>query len=259
MINKRDKKTFLGVITARGGSKRLPAKNVLDLAGKPLIGWTIDAALESKYIDELIVSTEDEEIADISKTFGANVPFMRPKELSADNVHPVEVVIHAVNYFLNEHKKEFDYVLFLQPTSPLRNEHDIDKAIEFLYSSKADAVISVCEAEHSPLWYNILPEDLSMKNFLRDDLKAKMSQDLPMYYRVNGAIYLCKTKRLLKENTFFLKDNIFAFLMDVKRSVDIDSLVDFKLAEILMQTNMKNVYPELVTQFRRNKYRGGQK
>lgn len=236
-MNKLDERTFLGVITARGKSKRLPNKNVLDLAGKPLIGWTIEGALKSRYINELVVSTEDVEIAEISKSYGANVPFMRPKELGADNVHPAEVVIHAVNYFINEQKKEFEYVVLLQPTSPLRNEHDIDKAIEFLYSTKADAVVSVCEAEHSPLWYNTLPENLSMKNFLRDDLKGKMSQDLPTYYRVNGAIYISKVKRLLKENTFFLKDNIFAFLMDVKKSVDIDSLVDFKLAEILMQTN----------------------
>ena len=236
-MNKLDERTFLGVITARGRSKRLPSKNVLDLAGKPLIGWTIEAALKSRYIDELIVSTEDVEIAEISKSYGANVPFMRPKELGADNVHPAEAVIHAVNYFINEQKKEFEYVVLLQPTSPLRNEHDIDKAIELLYSTKADAVVSVCEAEHSPLWYNTLPENLSLKNFLRDDLKGKMSQNLPTYYRLNGAIYICKAKRLLKEKTFFLKDNIFAFLMDARKSVDIDSLVDFKLAEILMQTN----------------------
>jgi len=238
-MNKRDKGTLLGVITARGGSKRLPAKNVLDLAGKPLIAWTIEAGLKSRYIDELIVSTEDEEIAEISKNYGANVPFMRPKELSADNVHPVEAVINAIKYLLNEQKKEFEYVLMLQPTSPLRNGHDIDKAIEFLFSKKADALVSVCEAEHSQLCYNTIPENLSMKNFLRDDLKSKMSQDVPTWYRVNGAIYISKTKKILEEGTFFLKDNIFAFLMDVKSSVDIDSLVDFKLAEILMQTNTK--------------------
>ena len=239
MMNNVDKRTFLGVITARGGSKRLPTKNVLDLAGKPLIVWTIEAALKSRYIDEFIVSTEDVEIAEISKNYGANVPFMRPKELSADNVHPAEVVIHAVDYFITEQKKEFEYVLLLQPTSPLRNENDIDNAIEFLYSTKADAVVSVCEAEHSPLWYNTLPENLSMKKFLRDDLKGKMSQDLPTYYRVNGAIYISKVKRLMVEGTFFLRDNIFAFLMDVNKSVDIDSLIDFRLAEILMQTNTK--------------------
>jgi len=239
MMSKLDERTFLGVITARGGSKRLPAKNVLDFAGKPLIGWTIEAALKSRYIDELIVSTEDIEIAEISKSYGANVPFMRPKELSSDDVHPAEAVMHAVRYFTSEEKREFDYVLMLQPTSPLRNEDDIDKAIEFILSMKADAVVSVCQAEHSPLSYNTLPESLSMNNFLRDDLKVKMSQDLPTYYRVNGAIYISKTKRLLEEATFFLKDNIFAFLMDVKKSVDIDSLFDFELAEILMQTNMR--------------------
>ncbi len=234
---KLGEKTFLGVITARGESKRLPQKNILDLAGKPLIGWTIEAALRSKYIDEVVVSTDDAEISEISKNFGAEVPFMRPKELSIDNTPSADVVIHAVNYYINEQKKEFDYVMLLQPTSPLREAHDIDKAIEFLYSKEADAVVSVCEAEHPPLWSNTLPENLSMKNFLRDDLKSKVSQDLPIYYRINGAIYICNTKKLLEESTFFLKDNIFAFLMDAEKSVDIDSLMDFKLAEALMQTH----------------------
>ncbi len=236
-MDKFDEKTFLGVIAARGGSKRLPRKNILDLAGKPLIGWTIEAALKSKYIDEVVVSTEDSEISEISKNFGAEVPFMRPKELSIDNTPSTQVVIHAVNYYVNEQKKEFDYVVLLQPTSPLREAHDIDKAIEFLYSKEADAVVSVCEAEHPPLWSNTLPENLSMKNFLRDDLKSKVSQDLPTYYHINGAIYICKTERLLKESTYFLKDNIFAFLMEAEKSVDIDSLIDFKLAEALIQTH----------------------
>ena len=231
--------SFLGVIPARGGSKRLPGKNIRLLDGKPLINYTIQAALKSRYIDEVIVSTEDKEIAEMSESCGANVPFIRPKELSSDNMHPVEAAIHAVNYFITEQKKEFEHVLMLQPTSPLRNEHDIDKAIEFLHSKKADAVVSVCEAEHSQLCYNTLPENLSMRDFLRDDLKSKMSQDVPMLYRVNGAIYISKTRKLLKEGTFFLKDNIFAFLMDMKKSVDVDSLIDFKLAEILMQTRTK--------------------
>lgn len=232
-MDKRDKRTFLGVIPARGGSLRLPKKNVLDFVGKPLIGWTIEAALKSRYINQVVVSTENVEIAEISITCGANVPFMRPKELSADSVHPAEVVKHAVNYYINEQKKEFEYVLMLQPTSPLRDEHDIDRAIEFLYSKQADAVISVCEVAHSPLWYNTLPENLSMKNFLRDDLKSKMSQDLPTYYRLNGAIYICKVQKLLEEGSFFLKDNIFAFVMDTTKSVDIDSVIDFKLVEVL--------------------------
>ncbi len=234
-MGKLDGIKILGVVTARGKSKRLPRKNILDLAGKPLIGWTIEAALKSKYIDEVVVSTEDSEISEISKNFGANVPFMRPKELSDDSIHPAEVVKHAVNYCINDQEKEFDYVVLLQPTSPLRDAHDIDKAIELLYSKRADAVVSVCEAEHPPLWSNTLPENLSMKNFLKDDLKNRVSQDLPTYYRINGAIYICSIKKILEENTFFLKDNIFAFLMDAEKSVDIDTPIDFKLAEVLMR------------------------
>lgn len=238
-MNKIEGKTFLGVIPARGGSKRLPNKNILNLADKPLIGWTINAALKSKYINEVIVSTENPTIANISKTYGANIPFIRPKELSADSVHPVKVVIHAVNYYKNKLKKEFDYVLLLQPTSPLRDEKDIDMSIEFMHEKNADSVISVCKTNHPPHWYSTLPENFSMKNYLKDDLKNKMSQDFPTYYCLNGAIYICNTERLLEEKTFFLKDNIFAFLMDIKNSVDIDSLIDLKLAEALIQINKK--------------------
>lgn len=236
-MGKLDEKTFLGVIAARGESKRLPKKNIFDLAGKPLIGWTIEAALKSKYVDEVVVSTDNTEIAEISKNLGAKVQFIRSKELSTDSTPSTQVVIHAVNYYLDEQKKEFDYVMLLQPTSPLRDEHDIDKAIEFLYSKKADAVVSVCEAEQPPLWSNTLPENLSMKNFLRDDLKNKVSQDIPTYYRINGAIYICKITKLLEEGTIFLKENIFAFVMEAEKSVDIDSLMNFKLAEALMQTH----------------------
>ena len=144
-------KTVLAVIPARGGSKRLPRKNCLLLQGKPLIVYSIEAAKESVYIDEVVVSTDDEEIASLARQAGASVPFLRPAELSTDEASSVDVVAHALNYYQVNEKKLFDYVVLLQPTSPLRTAAHINQALELLKEKKADAIVSVCEAEHSPL------------------------------------------------------------------------------------------------------------
>jgi CMP-N,N'-diacetyllegionaminic acid synthase len=227
-------KTFLAIIPARGGSKRLPKKNILDLNGKPLIAYSIEAGLTSKYIDHVSVSSDSEEVLSISKKFGAQV-VKRPSELADDKATTYDSIVHAI-----EKSKRHDYIVLLQPTSPLRNAQDIDEAIELLSHRNADAVISVCEAEHSPLWSNILPENGDMKNFLRDEVKNKRSQDLERYYRVNGAIYICKTDRLLAEKTFFIKDKCIAYKMDRESSVDIDDKIDFALAEILVVSNSQS-------------------
>ena len=227
MINN---KKILAIITARAGSKRLPNKNILDLAGKPLIAWTIDEAKKSKYIDKLIVSTDSEKIAEISKKYGTEVPFMRPKELADDNATSIDVIKHAIEFL---GKDKFDYILLLQPTSPLRTIDEIDNAIEML-DDNTKAVVSVCETEHSPLWSNTLPEDLSMKNFIRSEVKNKRSQDLPKYYRLNGAIYIAETKYFYKNNGF-LGDKTKAYIMPQQSSIDIDSEIDFKLCEILIK------------------------
>lgn len=225
-------KTFLAIILARGKSKRLPRKNILDLAGKPLIAWSIEAGLDSKYIDKVTVSSDDEEILNISKQFGAET-LIRPDELANDTATTFDALKHTI-----ENIKVHDYVVLLQPTSPLRNAQHINEAIELLITKNADAVVSVCEMDHSPLWSNTLPKNGNMKGFLRDEVLNKRSQDLEKYYRINGAIYICKTEKLLEEKSFFLKDNIFAYKMDKKNSVDIDEEIDFKIAEVLM--NEKN-------------------
>jgi len=221
-------KKYLAIIPARGGSKRLPNKNILFLNGKPLIEWTIQAAKKSKYIDNIIVTSDSDKILEIAKHNDV-LALKRPQELATDYATTVDVIKHVLTEF-----NEYEYIVLLQPTSPLRNEKHIDEAIEMLETKKADAVVSVCEMEHSPLWSNILHSDLSMKNFLREEIKNKRSQDLEKYYRLNGAIYICKKDKFLQENTLFLKDNIFAYIMDRKSSVDIDDEVDFKLAEVLI-------------------------
>ena len=221
-------KTFLAIIPARGGSKRLPRKNILDLCGKPLISWSIEAALKSKYISKVVVSSDDEEILNISSNFGADI-IKRPYELANDTATTFDAIKHTINNL-----EKYDYIVLLQPTSPLRNEKHIDEAIELLEEKQADAIVSVCEMDHSPLWSNTLPKDGNMNNFLRDEVLNKRSQDLEKYYRVNGAVYICKTDKLLENKSFFLKDNIFAYIMDRKSSIDIDEEVDFEIAKVLI-------------------------
>ena len=225
-------KTFLAVILARGKSKRLPRKNILDLSDKPLIAWSIEAGLKSKYIDKLVVSSDDEEILEIANKFGSDT-LKRPDELAGDTSTSLDAIKHSITSF-----ERYDYVMLLQPTSPLRNDKHIDGAIELLGQKDADAVISVCETSHSPLWCNTLDDNLSMTSFLKDEVLNKRSQDLEKFYRLNGAIYLCKTEKLLKENSFFLKDNIFAYVMDRKSSIDIDEQIDFELARLYMRHNL---------------------
>ena len=225
-------KTFLAIIPARGGSKRLPRKNVLDLCGKPLIAWSIEAGLNSKYIDKVVVSSDDDEILEISKKFGAET-IKRPDELASDTATTFDAIKHTI-----DNLEKYDYIVLLQPTSPLRNEKHINEAIELLENKNADAVVSVCEMDHSPLWSNTLPQDGKMNNFLRDEVLNKRSQDLEKYYRLNGSIYICKTEKLLKNKGFFLKDNIFAYTMDRESSVDIDEEIDFRIVKALLSKDL---------------------
>ncbi|MDK2821914.1 MAG: hypothetical protein PWP31_1879 [Clostridia bacterium] len=225
----------LAIIPARGGSKRLPEKNLLNLAGKPLISWTIEAAKESKYIDKIVVSSDDEKILDVAERYNVYV-IKRPEELATDSAKTIDVVKHAISIL----EKNFQYVLLLQPTSPLRKSRQIDEAFELLIKKDADAVISVSPVDHPVQWCNALPEDLSMKNFLNSEVMDKRSQDLPVYYRLNGAIYIAKTEKLIQQNSFFLKDNVFAYIMDRESSIDIDDWIDFRLAEVLIERGRVN-------------------
>lgn len=221
-------KTFLAVIPARGGSKRLPRKNILDLQGKPLIVYSIESGKNSKYIDRVIVSSDDDEILKMSKKFGAGI-IKRPNELASDIATSFDTIKHTI-----ENVKDYDYIILLQPTSPLRNSNHIDEAIELLENRNADAIISVCKMGHSPLWSNTLDNSLSMKGFLKNEILNKRSQDLETCYRLNGAIYICNTDKFLEEGSFFLEKKIFAYIMDKKSSIDIDEEYDFKIAEVFI-------------------------
>ena len=230
-------KTILGLIPARSGSKGLPRKNIRPLSGKPLIAWTIEQALEGKYLDRVVVSTDDKEIAEISKKYGAEIPFIRPKELAEDNAKGIDVVLHTIDWFReNDKRKQYDLIMLLQPTSPFRVTEDINKAIKLLFLKEAKAIVSVCEVNHHSLWTNTLPKGGCMKDFIGKEIMNKNRQELPVFYRLNGAIYLAYCKYLQKQKSFFGKKT-FAFIMPKTRSVDIDNEVDLKLAEILMKND----------------------
>jgi N-acylneuraminate cytidylyltransferase/CMP-N,N'-diacetyllegionaminic acid synthase len=225
-------KRFLGIVPARGGSKGLTRKNIALLLGKPLIAWTLEQALASNYLDKVIVSTDDKEVADVSKKYGAEVPFLRPKSLATDNAVVIDAILHAIDW-LEKHNDNYDLVMLLQPTSPLRTKEHIDKAIELLFLKKAQSIVSVCEAEHHPYLMNTLPLDGCMKDFLKAEVYGKNRQDLPIFYRLNGAIYLAYVSYLKVNNSFF-GDKTYAFIMPRECSVDIDDELDFQIAELLL-------------------------
>jgi len=227
-------KTILAIIPARGGSKRLPNKNILELDGKPLIAWSIEEGLKSKYIDKVVVSSDSEDILNISKKFGADI-VKRPDKLASDTATSFDAVKHTIENV----DGKFDFVILLQPTSPLRTQKHIDEAFILMSKKKADAIISISELDHSPLLSNTLPNDGSMDNFLNKSLINKRSQDLKKYYYLNGAVYICKVDVLMKEKTFFINDNIFAYKMGRENSVDIDNITDFRFAEYLMTEKNK--------------------
>ena len=225
-------KTILGLIPARGGSKGLSRKNIKLLLGKPLVAWTTEQALASKYLDRVVVSTDDKEIAEISKKYGAEVPFIRPIELASDETRGINVVLHAIDW-MEKNDRQYDLLMLLQPTSPLRRSEDINKAVELLFSKEAKAIVSVCEVDHHPFWANTLAEDGCMKDFIRKEIMNKNRQELPVFYRLNGAIYLTYCNYIKKRKSFFGKET-FAYIMAREISIDIDSGLDLKLAETIM-------------------------
>lgn len=225
-----EKDNILAVIPARGGSKGLPGKNIKLLNGKPLIAYTIEAALESGIFDKVIVSTDDNEIAEVARKYGAELPFMRPKELSGDEVSSDDVILHALNFF-REKGQVFNYVCKLQPTSPLRTANHIRGAYDMMRDRNANYIVSVCECEHSPLWAGVLDADLKLENFIKEENKIACRQSLDIYYRLNGAIYLGKVESFMQEKNFLGKGSI-AYIMKQEESIDIDTELDFKIAEV---------------------------
>ena len=220
------------VIPARSGSKGLKDKNIKELNGKPLLSYSIKAAKEAKLFDEVMVSTDSEKYAEIARCFGANVPFLRSETNSGDRAGSWDVVLEVLCRYL-EKGENFDSVCLLQPTSPLRTAQDITGAYKLLEEKQADAVTSVCEVDHSPLWTMTLPENLSMAEF-RKKANDRPRQQLPTCYRLNGAIYIRKIE-YDKDGICLLENNEFAYIMPREHSVDIDTELDFIFAEAIMK------------------------
>ena len=222
----------LAIIPARSGSKGLVDKNIRILAGKPLIAYSIEAALQSEMFDTVMVSTDSEIYADIARKYGAVVPFLRSEKTSSDIASSWDAVAEVLQNF-HDVGMDFDSFMLLQPTSPLRTKYNIRDAYNVLIEKHAKSVISLCEVDHSPLQCNTLPTTLSLEGFIREDVKGKRRQDMPIFYRFNGAIYLALVD-YFAENHDIYREACYAYIMDKHDSIDIDDEYDFAFAETII-------------------------
>ena len=225
---------MLAIIPARGGSKGLPGKNIKILAGKSLICHAIDEAKKSKYIDKVVVSTDDESIAHAAIECGAECPFLRPEHLASDDALVNDTYIYMLEKLSTEYEIDIPEFMVLQPTSPLRTVNDIDGAIELFREKNADSVISYTEEIHPVSWHKFLDENLHFIDIF--DQKMANRQELRKSYYPNGAIYIFKKEIIFQEKWY--TDKSFAYLMPRLRSVDIDTIDDFMYAEYLLNSKL---------------------
>jgi N-acylneuraminate cytidylyltransferase/CMP-N,N'-diacetyllegionaminic acid synthase len=230
---------ILGLIPARAGSKGIPNKNIRPLAGKPLVEHTMDSAIEAHergVLTKIIVSTDCPTVAGVARSKGLEVPFVRPAELATDEARIGEVAIHALDFLRDEMGEEFDALMLLQATCPLRNSNDIEAAVKLFTNEEADNVVSMCEVEtHHPFYMYTIDTDGSPSMFSEDAAEFARRQEFPKVYERNGAIYLIKTELLRKHRSFYFGENIKALIMPEKRSVNIDRLMDLRLAEVILK------------------------
>lgn len=220
-------KKVLAVVAARGGSKGLPRKNVLDCAGKPLIAWTLEAARGSRFVDRAIVSSDDDEILAVARRCGGDVPFTRPAALAADDAPMDAVVAHALDAV-----GSYDICVLLQATSPLRTADDIDGALQKMAETSATSVVSVTSPTKSPYWMYTLDERETLNPLFPAFADAKRRQDLPAVFVLNGAVYAVDVAWFRQHRVFVDADTI-AYRMPGERSVDVDTEMDLVLADAL--------------------------
>lgn len=223
--------SVLGVIPARGGSKGIPDKNIRDLHGKPLIAYTIEAALESRNIGRVVVSTDNPLIAQVARDLGAEVPFMRPASLAVDDTPMLPVLGHALQT-LNTAGGHFDTVVCLQPTSPLRKARQIDEALDLFSKSPYPALVSVCRVRESPYWMLEVENGIG-RPFIEGSWASHARQQLPVLFRLNGAIYVFSLETATTRDT--LPGEVSVYEMEALSSTDIDSEADWALACALME------------------------
>ncbi len=222
----------LGLVTARGGSKGLPGKNLRLLGGRPLIAWTLSAARGSRCISRVVVSTDDPEIARVSREWGGDAPFLRPAELAGDASPHIDVVLHALEWLAERQGYVPDWVVLLQPTSPFRTSDDIENAWRVARETGAPAVVSVVETHDHPYLARRIGPDGVLEEFVRTDLAYLRRQDLPKAYALNGAIYACRRDDLMGERTFE-PAGARGYEMPPERSMQIDTAWDFRLCELI--------------------------
>ena len=232
-------KKILAIIPARGGSKGIPKKNIIEVGGKPLIYYTIDCLSSSKYVDKTIISTNDLEIKKVAENYinryGKNVeiPFIRPEELAKDTSKTIESMVHAVDWLKENREEEYDYILLAQNTVPLRKGWHIDEAIEKLVDSNERSLVSVTEVSQHPILMRSLNENGTVKNLLNIGSTVRR-QDFPKFYRVDGAIYMQKIDKDFNLETS-LNDGKLAYIMQKRYSIDIDKYIDMKIIEYYLE------------------------
>ena len=227
-------KKVLAIIPARAGSKRVINKNIRDLGGIPLIGWTLKDLQKSKYLDHSYVTTDSAEIQAVAKKYNVDCEPLRPASLASDTATSVDVVMDVIT----DKKPGYDIIVLLQPTSPFRKISDIDSALEYYIEKSATSVTSVCEVESHPSWSAQLPADNSMNEMIKK-IQSKRSQDLEAYHKLNGAIYIISVEEFKKEKSFFSPNKAFAYIMSRKDSIDIDTEEDLTFANCLVMDKNK--------------------
>lgn len=225
--------SILCIIPARGGSKRLPGKNVKSIGGKPMIAHAIAAAHGSAYIDRTVVSTDDKEIARVAEAYGGTVPFLRPAELATDMAKAADVVLHALDTLKQQGAGEPDVIVLIQPTAPLVRTEDVDGAIRKLAETNARSCVTMTPISERPEWMYRVEHDRATA-FLPHEAEHVRSQDLPALYRINGAVYVVRTEEMRTHQRFTDPNSLSAYLMPRERSVDIDDMTDFHIAETMM-------------------------
>jgi N-acylneuraminate cytidylyltransferase/CMP-N,N'-diacetyllegionaminic acid synthase len=230
-------KKVLAVIPARGGSKGLPGKNTRDLLGKPLIAWTIEQARNCSFIDEIVVSTDSPEIAEVSAKYGLPVPFMRPAELATDTAASADVLLHAINHFASQ-GQTFDYIIMLEPTSPLRKDDDIAKAIIALDSTdSAESIVGVCKTEGQHPAFLVVKGNGFLKPFGRDFqngiIPVLRRQDIDDVYFFEGSLYISKVEAFKTKKGFYHSKTLL-YEVEKWQSFEIDDECDFRIIETIM-------------------------
>jgi CMP-N,N'-diacetyllegionaminic acid synthase len=227
----------LAIIAARGGSKGIPRKNLRQVAGKPLIAWSIEAARAARYVDRVITSSDDDAIVDTARKLGCDVPFVRPADLARDDTPGIEPVLHALSIL-----PDYDIVVLLQPTSPLRTAQDIDACVEQLVTAGAPSCVSICEAETHPYLTYERTSDGSLRSFVTAEVANMRRQDFPPAWRLNGAVYAARVAWLIGSRSF-LNAATIGYPMPAARSLDIDTAEDLAAADAALAPNFDHCVP----------------